>query len=191
MKLSMQWLALPALALPGVAMAHTGLGTPGGFASGFSHPWLGLDHLLTMLAVGIWARQQGGKATWAIPSAFLGAMLVGGALALKGVHLPGVEQGIAASVMITGLVVAMALRLPTAVGMLLVGVFAIFHGHAHGSEMPLAADATGYAAGFLLATAALHGLGVAIGACAGRLSAWLVRVIGAAVAIGGACLALI
>lgn len=179
-----------AAALPGVAAAHTGLGDIGGFASGFAHPLLGADHLLAMLAVGVWARQQGGRAVWAIPTAFVAAMLLGGALALNGVGLPFVEQGIAVSVVLMGLVVATALRLPTVVGAGLVGLFAIFHGHAHGSEMPLAASAAGYAAGFVVATALLHGLGVLAADLGRRGPALLVRAAGACVALSGAWMAL-
>ncbi|GLZ24118.1 protein hupE [Stutzerimonas stutzeri] len=178
-----------AAALPGIASAHTGLGAIGGLASGFSHPLFGADHLLAMLAVGVWARQQGGGAVWVIPAAFIGAMLLGGALALEGIGLPFVERGIGVSVVLLGLLVATALRLPTVVGAALVGLFAILHGHAHGSEMPLAASAFTYAAGFVVATALLHGLGVALADLARRGPVQVIRAAGAGVALSGALLA--
>lgn len=184
MKPFLKWLPLLVLFVPGLAVAHPG-GAPDGFASGFAHPWSGMDHLLAMLSVGIWARQQGGKAVWAIPCAFVAAMVIGGVMGLKGVPVPAVEQGIAASVLALGLMVAMAMRLPTSVGMVLVAVFAVFHGHAHGAEMPLADDAVGYACGFTLATALLHVVGIGLGSTIGRVSRVLVRLVGVVVALSG------
>src|SRR5579883_978366 len=139
-------LALLAL-VPVLASAHPGHGTHG-FASGFSHPLLGLDHILAMVAVGLWAAQLGGRSLWAVPATFVGVMSVGGMLGLLGVPLPMVEAGILASVLILGLFIATAVRLPLAASMLLVGAFALFHGHAHGTEIPATASGLTYGLGF-------------------------------------------
>jgi urease accessory protein len=145
------------------ASAHL-LGMHGaGFEQGVAHPFTGLDHLLAMLAVGMWAAQQGGRALWSIPLAFVAMMTLGGTLALTGMQLPMVETGIATSVLVLGLLVTFSARLPLAAGATLVGVFALFHGHAHGTEIPQAASPVAYALGFVLATAALHGIGIALG----------------------------
>jgi len=149
------------LALADPAAAHPAAGS--GFAAGLSHPFSGLDHVLAMVAVGLWAAQLGGRAVWLVPAAFVGMMLVGGALGALPVALPAVELGILASVLLLGLMVALSVRLPLALGMALVGVFALCHGHAHGTEMPLAATAATYAIGFAAATAALHGIGLGLG----------------------------
>ncbi|MDR3392535.1 MAG: HupE/UreJ family protein [Sulfuriferula sp.] len=145
------------------ASAHL-LGMHGaGFEQGVTHPFTGLDHLLAMLAVGMWAAQQGGRALWSIPLAFVAMMTLGGTLALTGMQLPMVETGIATSVLVLGLLVTFSARLPLAAGATLVGIFALFHGHAHGTELPLAASPVAYALGFVLATAVLHGIGIALG----------------------------
>lgn len=145
------------------ASAHL-LGMHGaGFESGVTHPFTGLDHLLAMLAVGIWAAQQGGRALWTIPLAFVGMMSLGGMLALTGMQMPMVETGIATSLLVLGLLVAFSARLPLAAGATLTGLFALFHGYAHGIEIPLAASPAAYAVGFIAATSALHGLGIALG----------------------------
>ncbi|MCR0984555.1 HupE/UreJ family protein [Roseomonas populi] len=157
--------ALALLPLP--ALAHTGLGHVAGFTAGFAHPLGGADHLMAMVAVGLWAGLIGGRATWALPLAFLAAMTAGGALGMAGIGLPMVEAGIAGSVIVLGALVALAVRPPLAVALGLAALFGLFHGHAHGAEMAPGAGAAGYAAGFLLATAALHALGLAVGA-AGR-----------------------
>ncbi|MEW6676449.1 MAG: HupE/UreJ family protein [Pseudomonadota bacterium] len=140
------------------ALAHTGLHV-GGFASGASHPFMGLDHLLAMVLVGFWAAQQQGP--WqrlAPPLAFVGAMALGGYLGQAGFALLQVETGIALSVLALGLLTAFAVRLPSVASLLVIGGFALFHGHAHGAEMPAVALWT-YMPGFILATALLHGLG--------------------------------
>ncbi len=156
-------LTIGLISLSAPASAHL-LGMHGaGFEAGITHPYTGLDHLLAMLAVGMWAAQQGGRALWSIPLAFVVMMTLGGILALTGVQLPMVETGIATSVLVLGLLVAFSARLPLAAGATLVGVFALFHGHAHGTEIPLAASPVAYALGFILATAALHGIGIALG----------------------------
>jgi urease accessory protein len=172
----------------GVAEAHT-LGAPGaGFAQGFVHPLGGLDHLLAMIAVGLWASQLGGRALWAVPAAFV-AMMAGGAVAgWAGVAVPGVEPAIALSLLVLGLVVTTATRLPVALGAALVGVFALFHGHAHGAELPQAASALAYGGGFVAATALLHGIGLAIGLAARERFTLAMRLGGAGIAAAGVLL---
>jgi urease accessory protein len=141
------------------AYAHPGH-PPTGFVSGLGHPFLGVDHLLAMIAIGLWAAQQGGRALWAVPSAFAGAMVLGGTLAWSGWALPHVETGIALSVLILGLLIASLRNVPLLAGMTLAGVFALFHGYAHGLEIPQATSPVFYAAGFVLATVCLHGIGI-------------------------------
>ncbi len=157
------------LALSGAALAHSGAGVTSSFAHGFVHPIGGIDHVLAMVAVGLYAALLGGRALWLVPATFVGAMAAGGALGMAGLALPYGEIGIALSVIALGLAVALRISLPTLTATTLAGLFAIFHGHAHGAEMP---DASGlaYAAGFMLATALLHGVGIALGLAAGRLS---------------------
>lgn len=172
------------------ASAHL-LGMHGtGFEAGVIHPFTGLDHLLAMLAVGIWAAQQGGRALWAIPLAFVGMMSLGGVLALTGMQLPMVETGIATSLLVLGLLVAFSARLPIAAGATLAGLFALFHGYAHGIEIPLATSPAGYALGFIAATAALHGIGIVLGKYMKQGSLPWLQLSGAAVAATGAWLML-
>jgi urease accessory protein len=176
------------LAAP-AAEAHVGVGATAGFAHGFTHPFLGLDHVCAMLAVGLWAAQRGGRARWLLPLTFVAVMAVGGAAGMLGLALPFAEQGIVASVLVLGVLVAAAARLPLAAGALLVGVFAFFHGHAHGAEMPATALGLAYGAGFMLATALLHVCGIALAMALARQShpRW-VRYAGAAIAACGAAL---
>lgn len=158
-------LALPAVLAAGPAEAHL-LGLHGaGFAAGFSHPLLGLDHLIAMFAVGLWAAQQGSRAQWAVPAGFVLAMTAGGALGMLGIGggLPYVETGIAASVLLLGVLVLGRAVMPAAAGAAVVAVFALLHGHAHGTELPLAASPVAYAAGFVLATSLIHVAGVFTG----------------------------
>ena len=154
--------------VPTAALAHPGIGEMHGFVHGFTHPLGGLDHILAMVTVGIFAWQLGGRALWLVPATFVLAMAIGGALAMTGVPVPMVETGIAASVIVLGAIVALGIKAPLAIAMGLVGLFAIFHGHAHGSEMPLTATGV-YAAGLMLATTLLHMTGIAIGAAIGRI----------------------
>jgi len=140
--------------------AHTTGGAIGGLGSGLGHPFIGLDHLLAMLAVGIWAYQLGGSAVWKVPLVFVLTLLVGASIGLTGLSLPFIEPVIAASVMVFGLLIAMKFRITPLLASLLVALFALFHGYAHGIEMPLAASPMAYVAGFSLATIGLHGLGV-------------------------------
>lgn len=178
-----------ALALsPTVAFAHTGIGATSGFWHGVSHPISGLDHILAMVTVGLFAWQLGGRALWMVPAAFVGLMALGGALGMAGIGMPFVETGIALSVIVLGAAVALNPRAPVAAAAALVGFFALFHGHAHGAEMPEDAGGLAYALGFMLATALLHAAGIGAGFGLGRLSArtpMLMRGAGALVSLAG------
>jgi urease accessory protein len=182
------------VAMAGAAEAHTGFaGT--GFAAGLAHPFVGLDHLLVMVAVGLWAVQiadRSGRnaALWAVPGAFIVMMAAGAAAAIAGIEMPRGELGILGSLVVLGALVALAPRLPIWAGMALAGLFAVFHGHAHGLELPEAASAGLYAAGFVIATALLHGTGIALALILGRTNAApaLMRASGAAVAVAGVVL---
>ncbi|MHA3773599.1 HupE/UreJ family protein [Verrucomicrobiota bacterium sgz303538] len=147
---------------PALAHAHPGHDAMS-FSSGLAHPLHGLDHLLAMVAVGLWAVQLGGRAVWLVPGAFVAAMTVGSALGMSGMPLPFVEQGILGSVFILGLLIAMASRLGLGASVALVSLFAVFHGHAHGAEAPANAAALTYGLGFAFSTAALHGCGILAG----------------------------
>jgi urease accessory protein len=179
--------ALAAL-LPTAAMAHTGVGDVGGFAHGFWHPITGLDHVLAMVLVGMLAWQLGDRALWLVPATFVLVMAVGGALGVVGVAIPLVELGIALSVVVLGAAVALGIRAPVAVAMGLAGLFAIFHGHAHGAEMPVDASGLAYGVGFMIATAALHlggiGLGYLVGTAGDRYGL-VMRSAGGLAAIAG------
>ena len=179
---------LTALAAP--AFAHTGAGAAHDLAhsltQGFLHPLSGLDHVLAMVAVGLYAAQLGGRALWLLPAAFVGTMCVGGTLGYTGMPLPMVEQGIGVSVVAMGIAVAIGLRLPPLVATSLVAAFALFHGHAHGTEVPETASGIEYMAGFALATALLHGVGIAAALGLGLKFRGLVRAGGAACAAMGA-----
>lgn len=155
--------AAAAVLAPTAAFAHPGHGDALGFAHGFLHPISGLDHVLAMVAVGLFAANLGGRALWAVPATFMALMAAGGVLGMTGVAVPYVETGIALSVLVLGAVVALGARWPVGVATALVGVFAIFHGHAHGAEMPVDATGAVYAAGFLTATAMLHLAGLGLG----------------------------
>ncbi|MCS6126937.1 HupE/UreJ family protein [Shewanella baltica] len=164
----------------------------GGFMSGFNHPVLGFDHLLAMLSVGMLSTQLGGRAIWTVPLAFVTFMLVGGILGLYAIAVPFVEIGIALSVLLLGLAIAFDRQIPLLFAMAFVGVFAIFHGHAHGAEMPELASPVLYALGFLFGTAVIHLGGVMIGLGMQRMTGQrnLMRVTGAAIAaMGGYLLA--
>lgn len=151
------------LASSSAASAHTGEGVAGGFASGFVHPIAGLDHLVAMVGVGLWGAYLGMPAIWILPVVFPLVMALGGALGVAGLPLPAVETWIAGSAVAIGLCVALALRPPLWIAALIVGAFAIFHGHAHGTELPEAANPLAYAAGFVVATGLLHLSGIALG----------------------------
>jgi len=174
------------------AFAHVGHGETDGFIHGFLHPVGGLDHLLAMVSVGLLAAFLGARAVWAVPLSFLVMMAAGAGLAMGGFELPYVELGISLSVIVLGCAVALRLPLPMIVASALVGGFAIFHGFAHGVEMPADASGASYGAGFLLATALLHLAGVVAGFALTRLSwnaAFMSRVAGGAIALAGITLA--
>jgi urease accessory protein len=184
-------LAAGAVALESeAALAHTGIDHAISFASGLKHPWGGFDHMLAMVAVGLWAGLNGGRARWAWPIAFVAVMMLGGLAGVAGVPLPMVEPGILASVIVLGLMVLTAARLPVWAGAALVALFAVLHGHAHGAELPAEGAAASYFAGFVLATAALHTLGLGVAhLAAGERGRLIVRGAGALVAAGGVALA--
>ena len=149
---------------PALGTAHEGTSLPyGSFLAGLTHPVLGLDHFLAMVSVGILSAQIGGRAIWTVPATFVSVMAVGGVLGLVDIGLGPVELGIALSVLVLGIAIAAERKLPVALAMVAVGIFAIFHGYAHGSEMPRVAEPVRYAAGFLSGTAALHIMGLVIG----------------------------
>jgi len=184
-KLSAGALLLCAAAAASAHPGHDGPGI-GGFLAGMAHPFGGLDHLLAMLAVGIWAATLGRPMAWALPLAFPLLMAAGAALALAGMGLPAVEPGIAASVIVLGLVILSAWRLPTPLALGLVALFGVLHGFAHGAELPAGSDPLAYGAGFLLATLVLHAIGVAIGLLqAAPRGALVLRTGGAAIAAAG------
>ncbi|MEH6687182.1 MAG: HupE/UreJ family protein [Halopseudomonas sabulinigri] len=176
--------------VPSLAQAHPGHDTSG-LVSGLSHPLLGLDHLLAMVAVGLCAAKLGGVARWLLPLLFVGVMLAGGGLAMAGVHLPGVELGIVASVIVLGMLLIFARSGATLPAALLVSGFALFHGYAHGAEMPAAAGAAAYALGFAVATAALHGMGL-VGGQWLQARHWqrAVQILGALISMAGVSMAL-
>ena len=168
------------------AFAHGGDGFSGGFTGGFAHPIFGPDHVIAMVAVGLWGAFLGAPAIWLLPIVFPLVMAFGGVLGILGVPLPGVEIGIAMSAVVLGLMVALAARPPLWVAAVLVGGFAIFHGHAHGTELPAGADAVAFSVGFVVATGLLHLAGISFGLLArwpaGRLA---VRAAGGAIAVAG------
>ncbi len=173
----------------GSASAHVNAGETAGFMHGFLHPIGGLDHILAMVGVGLWAAQLGGKALWAVPLAFVGAMAIGGGLGMVGTPVPFVEPGIIASDLILGGLVVMATRIPLWASAGLVGFLAIFHGYAHGAEMP--ADSSGllYSAGFMLATLGLHLAGMGAVAMVKQINQdkeeILVRIAGGGILLAG------
>jgi urease accessory protein len=190
--------ALPSLLLgsllamfPSLAHVHAGGRHAGGLLHGFAHPFGGLDHLCAMFAVGLWAAQRGGRAAWLTPLTFVVVMALGGWLGMAGIALPWVEAGIVSSLLVFGVLIAAAVRVPLAASAVLVGAFAICHGHAHGVEMPADALGLAYGLGFGSATALLHALGFAFARGLRRVEPLpLVRFAGAAIALCGAYLVL-
>lgn len=172
------------LLAPALAFAHPGH-DESGLVAGISHPLGGLDHLLAMIAVGLWAAQQKGAARWALPCTFVGTMLIGGLLGFEGLDVPGLESGIAASVFALGLAVALAVRPPLFMAVGATALFAMFHGVAHGLELPEMSSPWGYALGFVGATAALHAAGYAVVRLLPTAAAPLVRIAGAVSAATG------
>lgn len=177
---------LAVASLPAVAQAHSALGRPIGFAAGFAHPFAGPDHALAMVSVGLWGAFLGRPLVAALPVVFPGFMALGALAGLAGAPLPPVELGIAGSVLALGLAVALRVRAPVWTACLIVGAFGLFHGYAHGVELPVSADPGAYCAGFVLATGLLHVGGVALGV----LREWtlgerLVQAAGVGVALAG------
>ena len=179
---------LTTVALAGPALAHTGAGAVHGFGAGLLHPLLGVDHVLAMVAVGLWAGLVGGRARLAYPLAFVAMMVVAGLWGMSGAALPGVEIGIAVSVIVLGLAIALNATPPLAAGAAACAIFAIFHGHAHGAELPESAGAFAYAAGFVLATAGLHGVGLAAAGALAQRAPLLARVAGGGLMLAGVAL---
>ncbi len=168
------------------ALAHQERGQAAGLLAGLKHPVSGLDHVLAMIAVGLWGAQLGAPAIWVLPVAFPMVMAFGGALGLLGIAIPGIETGIALSAIVLGAMILFEAKPPLWVAALIVGFFAIFHGHAHGTELPAGASGMLYSIGFVVATGCLHGVGIGIG----TIHSWkpgrvLLRLGGAAVAIAG------
>ena len=174
------------LLLSAPAMAHDGTGLAGGFAAGFFHPLSGLDHMLAMVSVGLWGAFLGRPLLYALPMLFPGVMVIGGALGMLGVPVPPVEVGIAISVMVLGAMILFAVRAPVLVACAIVAMFALFHGYAHGMELPSAADPVGYSAGFVLCTGMLHLVGIALGTLRNLPKGTLaLRGVGGAIALSG------
>ena len=151
------------LLAPSVAFAHPGHGEGGSLLAGFIHPFSGIDHLLAMTAVGLFAAHLGGRALWAVPATFVAMMALGGVFGAAGVSLPFAETAIALSVLVFGFVIFSGMTPPVLAAMALVGIFAIFHGHAHGTEMPVGGSGVVYGIGFMVATTLLHGFGITLG----------------------------
>jgi urease accessory protein len=171
----------------GPALAHPGHGSTASFAAGIAHPFGGLDHIAVMVAVGLWAALKGGRALWLWPAAFVGVMVIGGALGMAHVPVPLVEPGILASVVALGLLVALAVDLPVWTGAAIVAVFALLHGHTHGTEVAETVSGAEYTAGFAVATATLHGVGIGFAQLMTRAQLRpLVRIAGAVCVVIGA-----
>ena len=186
MRLKILLPAMPVVLLAAApAYAHTGAHAVFSFSSGFLHPLGGIDHLLAMFAVGLLAAQLGGRALWLVPAAFVTVMLAGAVLGYAGVHLPGVEHVIALSLLAIALPAAFALKMPASLAMIYVAVFAMFHGHAHGNELPEGGEFLTYVAGFAIATAIIHAAGIGFAFAAKGVSA---RVAAAAVGMAGIAL---
>jgi urease accessory protein len=166
------------------AFAHPGHNVSG-LAAGLMHPFSGLDHLLAMVAVGLWAAQGGGRKVWLLPATFMTMLAAGAGLAVQWQALPMVEAGIATSVLALGLLVALSMQLPATLAVAVTALFGLLHGYAHGLELPESAAPVSYALGFLAATAVLHASGVALGLAARRQHVVLARVFGAVIAASG------
>jgi urease accessory protein len=180
------WIIMVTVLWPPYAWAHVGSGEAGGFITGLQHPVSGLDHVVAMIAVGLWGAQLGNPALWVLPVVFPMMMASGGMLGLMGIPLPGVEIGIAISAIVLGAMVFTEARLKIQLAMIIVAFFAIFHGHAHGTELPAGQSGLLYSIGFVAATGCLHGVGIAIGMIyrwsKGRLA---LRAAGAVVCVAG------
>ena len=180
------------IAVPTIAAAHPGHDGAPGFIHGFLHPLGGLDHILAMVAVGLFAARLGGRALWLVPASFVVTMAAAGVAGMAGLALPSVEAGIALSILVLGAAIALEATMPVAAAMGLVAFFAVFHGHAHGTEMPQTMSGLAYGTGFVAATAALHALGIGLGLVIGRTSELFGRRVlqigGGAAALAGAAL---
>lgn len=177
------------LSWPSIAMAHVGIGGASGLLSGLAHPVSGLDHLCAMIGVGLWAAQRGGKAIWLLPLAFAVVMAAGGVLGAMATAIPFASGGIVASVLILGVLIAASVRMPLLLSTLIVGAFALFHGHAHGAEMPLTASGLMYGAGFMVTTGCLLAIGVSMGRLAHRVGSLRgLQYTGALLILVGLCL---
>lgn len=190
LRLRIVWAALlsavPLMLAPEFAAAHITQGSMGGFGQGFEHPLTGPDHFLAMFAVGIWGAQMGGRAVWTLPVTFPLIMAAGGLAGMLGLPLPHVELGIALSILALGSAIAFAWHPIEAIALMLIGVFAICHGYAHGVELPSAADPADYAAGFVIATGMIHIFGVGVGLGLGKpFGGQLARALGVVIAVGG------
>jgi len=184
-------LLLLGLVLPGIASAHTVNGDVSGLMHGLMHPLSGIDHLLAMLAVGLWAAQMGNKARWALPCCFVVVVALGAMVGIAGFSLPWTEQGIVLSVLVFGVLVSGAWKLPLALSLPVVGSLAVFHGLAHGSEMPTTMNSLDYMMGFSIATALLHMAGISLVLLFRKADIEpLSRLAGTAIALGGMALAL-
>jgi urease accessory protein len=172
--------------LPGPAAAHILSGAQGGFGSGFTHPLTGPDHFLAMFAVGLWGAQMGGRSVWTLPVAFPMIMVAGGVAGMIGIPLPGIEIGIALSILALGLAIALAWRPAEWIALVLIAYFALCHGYAHGAELPLSADPADYAIGFVLATGMIHLFGIGVGLALHKpMQGRLARGLGALIGLGG------
>lgn len=186
MRQSISKIAVSLFLLPSIALAHAGIGETSGFMHGFGHPLGGVDHLLAMIAVGLWAAQIGGRAFWVVPTTFVSAMIFGGILGFTGIAVSFIEEGVLLSVLVLGILIAGAFKLPLVYSALIVGIFAIFHGNAHGAEMPVAMDAVSYTLGFALTTAMLHLAGIGLGALFQKTNTQVVnRFAGGAIVVAG------
>ncbi|MBC7145613.1 MAG: HupE/UreJ family protein [Thioclava marina] len=154
---------LLALLAPQMAAAHITQTGSGGFTAGFEHPLSGYDHFLAMFSVGLWGAQMGGRRVWSLPVTFPMIMVVGGVIGILGLPLPGIEIGIALSIIVLGLAIAAAWKPAEWVSLAIIAVFALYHGYAHGAELPMAADPADFAIGFVLATGMIHVIGVGVG----------------------------
>jgi urease accessory protein len=182
-------LALFVTLTPSLALAHVGVGETSGVAQGFMHPVSGFDHILGMVAVGLFAAHLGGRALCLVPLAFVAMMAAGGVLGMTGIGLPYVEIAIGLSIVVLGITLATRVNPPVAIAMALVGLFAIFHGHAHGAEMPETTSGLAYGVGFILTTALLHAIGIGVGILIGnagqRYSRTISQIAGGAMALAG------
>ncbi|MDD4911960.1 MAG: HupE/UreJ family protein [Sideroxydans sp.] len=173
-RISIFW-AVTYLFTSSLAFAHTGVGETHGSLAGLAHPFSGFDHWVAMIAVGLWAAQLGGRATWMVPLSFVSVMAMSAILSMFIAPIPFIEGGITLSILLLGLLIAAAVRLPILLSAVIVGIFALFHGFAHGSEMPANSDALIYTAGFITSTVLLHlvGVGIAIASRNGGHTQWL------------------